>query len=276
MPSPCISIASSNTTPSDLPAEPPAKKSKLTASDFEIQRTVIFIVGKDKRMLQMPRRAVCESSELIYGEFKDFPDTSLLIKEFPNVSVEIFTLFLVWLSTGDLNNAEHLASPLGGEISLNLQDTTEKLGQLIQCYNLSEELVARPFQNYITDQICDYLERLVDMDGILEKTIVGNIPLLYGDGPKESKLKCLLEDAIVTRTMGLARFKIANIPEHEPMVSEFWNGVAITAIQRIKELEAGRMRFPLNWGEEERCKYHEHKNDDEVEDCREKRLGGSR
>lgn len=147
---------------------------------------------------------------------------------------------------------------------------------MIQCYNLSEELVSRPFQNYITDQICDYLECLVDKDGILEKTIVGNIPLVYGDALKESKLKCLLEDAIVTRTMGLAKLKIENVPEHEPMVSEFWNGVAITAIQRIKELEAGPMRFPLNWGEEDRCKYHKHKNDDEVEDCREKRLGGSR
>lgn len=56
------------------------------------------------------------------------------------------------------------------------------------------------------------------------------------------------------------------------MVSAFWNGVALAAIRRTKELGVGYIRFPLNWGEERRCKYHVHKNDDEAEDCREKRL----
>lgn len=60
------------------------------------------------------------------------------------------------------------------------------------------------------------------------------------------------------------------------MVSAFWNGVAVAAIRRSKELEAGRMRFPLNWGVEDMCKYHEHKNEDEMEDCREGRLGNSK
>lgn len=71
-----------------------------------MQSIVVFVVGKEKHMLQAPRRTVCESSELIDAECKDLSDMAVLIKQFPNINVEIFTLFLVWLSTGDLNNAK--------------------------------------------------------------------------------------------------------------------------------------------------------------------------
>lgn len=241
-----------------------------------MQNIVVFVVGKDRDMLQIPKRTVCQCSELVDAECKNLPDMTVLVKQLPNVRVEIFTLFLVWLSTGDLNNAESFASPPASPSALDLEDTSDKLGQLIRCYHLSEELIARPFQNYIADQICNYLEYLVDKDGLLERSIACNIPLVYKDALKESKLKCLLEYAIVTRATGIARCKLADIPEVEPMVSAFWNGVAVAAIRRTKELEAGRMRFPLNWGEEDMCKYHEHRNGDEVEDCREKRLENPR
>lgn len=120
------------------------------------------------------------------------------------------------------------------------------------------------------------MECLADKDGLLEKTIIRNISLVYADSPQNCKLKCLLEDAIVTSTINLTELKHIKTPEAEPVVLAFWNGVAIAAIEKMRKLEAGRMRFPLNWGEEERCKYHVHKNDDEVEDCRGRRLGGSR
>jgi hypothetical protein len=129
-------------------------------------------------MLQMPRRTVCESSELIDAEYKDHPDKAVVVKQFPNISVETFTLFLVWLSTGDLDNAKHFASPPGSSGVFDAKNTSEKLAQLIKCYHLSEILIARPFQNYIADQICNYLESLVDKDGLLEETVVCNIPLV--------------------------------------------------------------------------------------------------
>ncbi|KFX92157.1 hypothetical protein O988_07401 [Pseudogymnoascus sp. VKM F-3808] len=113
--------------PSEIPSEPPVKKAKLTTSDFGMQSTVIFIVGKEKHMLQMPRRTVCESSELIDAEYKDHPDKAVLVKEFPNISVETFTLFLVWLSTGNLNNAKHFALPLGSSGAFDVKNTSEKL-----------------------------------------------------------------------------------------------------------------------------------------------------
>ncbi|OBT62609.1 hypothetical protein VE03_08480 [Pseudogymnoascus sp. 23342-1-I1] len=269
MPFPYTHIGSSDTTLSELSTESPTK---LTKSDFEIHGIIIFIVDKEKHMLQMDRRTVCESSEWIDAECKDLPHTSAPIRHLPNTPVDIFTLFLVWLSTGDLNNAEHFASPRRSLSALNLEDASEKLSQLIQCYQLSKLLIARSFQNYIADQICNHLECLVDKDGLLENTIVRNIPLIYADYLQDSKLKCLFEDAIVTRSTNLMRWKVINTLKAEPMVSAFWNGVAVAAIRRTRELEAGRMRFPLNWGEEDRCKYHEHKNDDEVVDCRERRL----
>jgi hypothetical protein len=230
---------------------------------------VVFIVGDEKQMLQIPRRIARRSSDLIDAECKDLSDTAVYIKLYLNIPVEIFTLFLVWLRTGDLNNAEGFVSTPANPSILDLEYTSEKLSQLIQCYNLAEILIARPFQNYITDKICEYLEFLVDKDDLLEKTIARNVPLIYADGPKESKLKWLLEDSIVAGTTNLTRCTPVNNPDTKPMVLAFWNGVAIAAIRRTKELEVGRMRFPLNWGEEERCKYHDHKNDDEVEDCRE-------
>ncbi|KFY74447.1 hypothetical protein V499_05526 [Pseudogymnoascus sp. VKM F-103] len=263
---------SSCTTVSEPCAEPSAKKAKLTTSDFEMPSIVVFVVGNQKKVLQMPRRIARESSDLIDAECKDLSDTAVYIKLYPNIPVEIFTLFLVWLSTGDLNNAEEFASHPANPSAVDLEDTSKKLNQLAQCYHLAEILIARPFQNYITDQICKYLESLVDKDDLLEKTIARNVPLVYVDGQKESKLKCLLEDAIVASTTNLTRCMPIDNPELEPMVLAFWNGVAISAIRRNKELEDGRMRFPLNWGEERRCKYHEHKNDDEIMDCRERRL----
>lgn len=237
-----------------------------------MQSIVVFIVGKEKHMLQMPRRTVCESSELVDAEYKDQPDIAVLVKQFPNISVEIFTLFLVWLSTGDLNNAKHFASPPRDPGAIDARDAPGKLAQLIKRHHLSEILIARPFQNYIIDQICSFLESLVDKNGLLEEAVVCNIPLVYADAREDSKLKCLLGDAIVTRATNLRWWKLVNIPEEEHMVSAFWNGVAIAAVQRMKELEEGRMRFPLNWGEEERCKYHEHKNDNEVIDCRQRQF----
>ncbi|KFY23689.1 hypothetical protein V491_02448 [Pseudogymnoascus sp. VKM F-3775] len=125
---------------------------------------------------------------------------AVLIKQFPNISVEIFTLFLVWLSTGDLNNAKNFTLSPGS--AFDLEDSSQKLSQLIRCYHLSEDLITRPFQNYIADQICDYLDYLVDKEGLLEKTIIRNIPLIYADVLKETRLKCLFEDAIVTYGFG--------------------------------------------------------------------------
>lgn len=124
---------------------------------------VVFVVSDQRQMLQMPRRIARESSDLIDAECKDLSDTAVYIKLYPNIPVEIFKLFLVWLSTGDLNNSEGFASPpMSPSAALELEDTSEKLGQLIQCYNLAEILIARSFQNHITDQICKYLQCLVD------------------------------------------------------------------------------------------------------------------
>ncbi|KFX94201.1 hypothetical protein V490_04469 [Pseudogymnoascus sp. VKM F-3557] len=257
---------------SELSPEPPAKQAKLTTSDFEMQSMVVFIVGKEKHMLQMPRCTVCASSELVDAEYKDQPDMAVLVKQFPNISVETFTLFLVWLSTGDLNNAKCFATLPESLGPLDAKDASKKLAQLIKCYHLAEVLISRPFKNYIADQICNHLEYLVDKDGLLEEAIVRNITLVYADATEDSKLKCLLEDAIVTCATDLRRWNVRITPGKEHMVSAFWNGVAIAAVQRTKELEAGRMRFPLNWGEEDRCKYHEHKNDDEVMDCRQRQF----
>jgi hypothetical protein len=53
---------------------------------------VVFIVGKKKHKLQMPRRIVCESSEWIDAKCKDHPNIDVLVEKFPDVSVEIFTL----------------------------------------------------------------------------------------------------------------------------------------------------------------------------------------
>ncbi|KFY43657.1 hypothetical protein V494_01862 [Pseudogymnoascus sp. VKM F-4513 (FW-928)] len=277
MPSSLISIESSDTTLSEPPAEPPTKKEKLTTSDFEIESIVIFIVGKEKHMLQIPQRTVCENSDLIGGELKDHSGKVVLIKQLPDVSVDIFTMFLVWISAGDINNAEDFAPPRSSQKALDLEDTSETLGQLIKCYQLAEILISRQFKNYVADQICDYLERLVDKDGLLQKTITRNVPLIYANSTEGSKLKCLLEDAVALHITDLKRWSIIEAHEASAFwngvaIAAFWNGVAIAAIRKTRELEDGRMKFPLNWGEENWCKYHEHQNEDEVVDCRERRL----
>ncbi|KFY14034.1 hypothetical protein V492_02900 [Pseudogymnoascus sp. VKM F-4246] len=189
----------------------------------------------------------------------------------------MFTMFLVWISTGDINNAKDFASPRSSQKALDLEDTSETLGQLIKCYQLAEILVSRPFQNYIADQICDYLECLVDEDGLLQKTISRNIPLIYANSTEDSKLKCLLEDAVAMHITDLKRRRIIETHEASTFlngvaIAAFWNGVAIAAIRKTRELEDGRMKFPLNWGEENWCKYHDHRSEDEVVDCRKRRL----
>jgi hypothetical protein len=84
----------------------------------------------------------------------------------------------------------------------------------------------------------------VDKGGLLEHTIAKIIPLVYTDAYKESKLKCLLEDAIVTRTTNLSRCKVINTPEAEHMVSAFWNGVAVAAVKGSRNWKQGVCGFP--------------------------------
>jgi hypothetical protein len=220
---------------------------------------VALIVGEgEKHVFQMDQRTLCANSDLIAAECENASQTPMEALHFPNISVEICMLFFVWLSTGKLSGAKGFIVVSEGLPTLEPKVASIKLAQMIRCYHFAETLIARPFKNYMVDQISSYLGFLAQKFGLLERTIMLNIPLVYGYAPKESKLKCLLEDAIVFHGSSLVRCKLTTDPEVVPMVSGFWNGVAIAAFRERKNLLAAGNIMHVPYALREGCRYHEH------------------
>jgi hypothetical protein len=137
----------------------------------------------------------------------------------------MFTVFLVWLTTGSINAASHLvhmprlyelevddqtkyACPLISPQDM-MDEMDERFKQLLECYFLGDSLQAERFQNYIMDSIIDLAKSKHEMptEGIQEFNLLAGTPAvmknIYDRTSENSPLRKFLVEYLLFEGEGM-------------------------------------------------------------------------
>ncbi|EHL02267.1 hypothetical protein M7I_1697 [Glarea lozoyensis 74030] len=166
-------------------AEPPLKKLKKDFDHFTAPLKVL--VGDNGQEFYINEQLICSMSKLFEElcKKKDTPKKKAGEKGTersrtfapPDEDPNIFALFLVWLTNGNIDAAEDLvqirSSPLGGLRCEALKKLVKEMDlrffQLVDCYYLGSDIQSEEFQNFVMDSIVDLVTERTSQTGSVPK-----------------------------------------------------------------------------------------------------------
>lgn len=202
-------------------------------------------------------KAACETDEF---------DPKLAF-DFSEIEPSIFTIYLVWLASNNIENAkECIVVPDGLERKDLQQQSFQKRLQLIQLYVLGERLIDRSFKNQIMDTLVAHCRLVYEKFGPVDG--LGNGARLVYEKTKSTSLlrRLVLENYFATGSFADCKPRAPGdrCDGDCAITEQFYLDLAKIGMRVVREKRAA----PLPPWEQHKCYYHDHSDQDEGYICK--------
>lgn len=225
------------------------------------------MTGPNQFMFEYPRTLLVRNSDFFKKATEIDEFDPRLPFDFSDIDPSIFTIWLVWLASNNIENAkECIVVPDGlGKEELQRQSFLKRL-QLIQCYVLGERLVDRAFKNQIMDNLITHCKFVYDTFGPVDG--LGNGARLVYEKTKSSSLlrRLVLENYFATGSFADCKPRAPGDRCDGDCVNteQFYLDLAKIGMRVVREKRAA----PLPPWEQHHCYYHDHSDRDDEYTCR--------
>lgn len=217
-------------------------------------------------MLEYPRTLLVRNSDFFKKATEIDEFDPRLPFDFTDIDPSIFTIWLVWLGSNDIENAkECIVVPDGlGRDELQRQSFLKRV-QLIQCYVLGERLVDRNFKNHVMDTLILHCKFVYDTFGPLHG--LGNGARLVYEKTKSTSLlrRLVLENYFATGSFADCKSRAPGdkCDGNCAVTEQFYLDLAKIGMRVVREQRTA----PLPPWEQQYCYYHDHSDQDEGYTC---------
>jgi hypothetical protein len=170
------------------------------------------VVGADQIEYFANKHLICAQSDFFETACNDqWESRRTNAVTLADTDSDIFALFLTWLLTGNIEDAEELIDMAGDDDEAKKRTSSQQFLQLAECFVLGDEIQCLTFCNHIMDQIIKIFFADFKLDCIAG-TNWEAIDYIYSNTLNDSHLRMVIIDNFIDNF----DFEESSLPEPDP------------------------------------------------------------